>query len=88
MTEKKKISILEQLLDERDAQIRELQRQNEELEGIIDDYRGMDDDIGELRILIKNGHKINAEYNQMNREYNQMKKNFRHDMRKVMKSVK
>ena len=38
MTDKKKISILERLLDERDEQIRELQERNAELQSTIDEY--------------------------------------------------
>lgn len=85
MTDKKKIEILERLLDERDAQIRELQQQNTELEEVLENYRSIDDDMKELRELIRNGYALNAEYNKMNCEYNQMKKDFRRDMMNLFK---
>ena len=42
----------------------------------------------ELRNLVKNGHKMNDEYNKMNREYNQMKKDFKRDLNKLLRRSK
>ena len=70
MTDKRKIEILERLLDERDTQIQELQMRITELEETVESYKCVDDDMRELRNLVKNGHKMNDEYNKMNREYN------------------
>ena len=80
MTDKKKINILERLLDERDEQIRELQMKNAELEAMIENYKSVDDDIAELREIIQRGHEMNEEYNKMNREFRKMNKDFRRDM--------
>lgn len=88
MTDKKKISILERLLDERDKQIRELQAQNAELEEVIESYRSVDDDMKELKKLIQNGHKLNKEYNKINLEYSLMKNNFKKDISKVFRNAK
>ena len=85
MTDKKKINILERLLDERDEQIRELQMKNAELEAIVENYKSVDDDIAELREIIQRGHEMNEEYNKMNREFRKMNKDFRRDMGKVVR---
>ena len=55
MTEKKKISILERLLDERDKQIRELQERNAELQATIDEYSNINTEVQELKNIIKGG---------------------------------
>ena len=88
MTDKRKIEILERLLDERDTQIQELQMRITELEETVESYRSIDNDMNELRTLIKNGYKMNAEYNKMNREYNQMKKDFKRDLNKLLRRSK
>ena len=85
MTDKKKIKILERLLDERDARIRELQEQNAELEALLESYKSVDDDMEELRKIIQRGHEMNEEYNKMNREFRKMNKDFRRDMGKVVR---
>ena len=85
MTDKKKINILERLLDERDEQIRELQMKNAELEEMLESYKSVDDDIAELREIIQRGHEMNEEYNKMNREFRKMNKNFRRDMGNVVR---
>lgn len=85
MTDKKKISILERLLDERDEQIRELQMKNTELEEMIESYKSVDDDIAELREIIQRGHEMNEEYNKMNREFRKMNKDFRRDIGNVVR---
>lgn len=84
MTDKKKISILERLLDERDAQIRELQQQNAELEEMIDSYHNTDQDIEELKTCIEDARKINAEYKKAACDYMRMKNDFRRKMKRFM----
>ena len=85
MTDKKKINILERLLDERDEQILELQMKNAELEEMLESYKSVDDDIAELREIIQRGHEMNEEYNNMNREFRKMNKDFRRDMGNVVR---
>lgn len=84
MTDKKKVSILERLLNDRDEQIRELQMKNTRLEELVESYKSVDDDIAELREIIQRGHEMNEEYNKMNREFRKMNKDFRRDMGKVV----
>lgn len=88
MTDKKKISILERLLDERDKQIQELKQQNEELKELVANYRSVDNDMKELKELIQTGYEMNAEYRKMNQEYIQMKKDFKRDLNKLLRRSK
>lgn len=80
MTDAKKVSILEQLLDERDRQIRELQQQNAELEAILDGYSVLDDDVQELKSLISEARQLNSELNKAKNEQIQIKTEFRREM--------
>lgn len=80
MTDAKKVSILEQLLDERDKQIRELQQQNAELEAILDGYSVLDDDVQELKSLISEARQLNSELNKAKNEQIQIKTEFRREM--------
>ena len=80
MTDAKKVSILEQLLDDRDKQIRELQQQNAELEAIIEGYSVLDDDVQELKTLIKEARKLNSELTEVKNEQVQIKTEFNREM--------
>lgn len=80
MTDAKKVSILEQLLDERDKQIRELQQQNAELEAILESYSVLDDDVQELKSLISEARQLNSELTDVKNEQLQIKKEFRREM--------
>ena len=88
MTDAKKVSILEQLLDERDKQIRELQQQNAELEAIIDGYSVLDDDVQELKSLISEARQLNSELNKAKNEQIQIKTEFRREMGTLFKKQK
>ena len=61
MTDKKKINILERLLDERDEQIRELQMKNAELEEMIDEYSNINTEFQELKNIIKEAKQLRGE---------------------------
>ena len=63
MTDKKKINILECLLDERDEQIRELQERNAELQSTIDEYSNINTEFQELKNIIKEAKQLNSELN-------------------------
>lgn len=80
MTDAKKVSILEQLLDERDKQIRELQQQNAELEAILESYSVLDDDVQELKSLISEARQLNSELTDIRNEQSQIKREFRREM--------
>ena len=88
MTDAKKVSILEQLLDERDKQIRELQQQNAELEAILDGYSVLDDDVQELKSLISEARQLNSELNKAKNEQIQIKTEFRREMGTLFKKQK
>ena len=85
MTDKKKISILERLLDERDKQIQELQEQNAKLEKELENYKSADNEMKELQELIQKGREMTVRLGEMSGEYDQMKKDFRRDMMKLFK---
>ena len=63
MTDKKKVEILERLLDNQEKEILELRQQNAELQATIDEYSALDDDVQELRNLIKEAKQLNSELN-------------------------
>lgn len=60
----KKVSILEQILDERDEQIQTLRDENAKLKAELDAYsdRNIQNDIDELRDIITETRKLNREY--------------------------
>lgn len=88
MTDAKKVSILEQLLDERDKQIRELQQQNAELEAILDWYSVLDDDVQELKSLISEARQLNSELTDVRNEQLQIKKEFRREIGTLFRKQK
>ena len=81
MTDKKKVSILERLLDERDQQIRELQEQNAELQAIIDQYSNTDTEVQELKNIIEEAKRLNGELNNTRNEQLQTQKEYRKAMK-------
>lgn len=80
MTDAKKIEILERLLDERDEQIQELQKENVELQAIIDRYSVVDDEVNELRQLLKEARQLNSELSGIKNEQLRLKKEYRKEM--------
>lgn len=88
MTDAKKVSILEQLLDERDKQIRELQQQNAELEAILDGYSVLDDDVQELKSLISEARQLNSELNKAKNEQIQIKTDFKREIGTLFRKQK
>ena len=81
MTDKKKINILERLLDERDEQIRELQERNAELQAKIDEYSALDDDVQELRNLIKEAKQLDSELNVSKNKHIKSQKEYEREMK-------
>ena len=80
MTDKKKISILERLLDERDKQIQELQMRITELEETVESYSALDDEVQELHNLVKEAKRLNSELNSTRHEQLQTQKEYRKEM--------
>ena len=63
MTDKKKINILERLVENQQQEINELRQEKAELQAKIDEYSALDDDVQELRNLIKEAKQLNSELN-------------------------
>ena len=63
MTDKRKIEILERLVSNQQQEINELKQEKAELQEKIDEYSALDDDVQELRNLIKEAKQLNSELN-------------------------
>ena len=81
MTDKRKIEILEHLLDERDKQIQELQMRITELEETVESYSALDDEVQELHDLVKEEKRLNSELNSTRHEQLKSQKEYRKEMR-------
>ena len=81
MTDKKKISILERLLDERDNQIRELQERNAELQSTIDEYSNINTEFQELKNIIKEAKQLNSELNISKNKHIKSQKEYEREMK-------
>ena len=88
MTDKKKISILERLLDERDKQIRELHEQNAELQATIDEYSNINTEVQELKNIIKEAKQLHNELNITRNEQLQTQNNYKKEMRAFFRNQK
>lgn len=80
MTDKKKINILERLLDERDNQIRELQERNAELQSTIDEYSNINTEFQELKDIIKEAKQLRSELNITRHEQLKSQEEYRKEM--------
>ena len=89
MTDAKKVSILEQILDERDEQIQTLRDENAKLKAELYAYsdRNIQNDIDELRDIIAETRKLNREYDAIANENKVIGKKYRREMRKVMRKM-
>ena len=88
MTDKKKISSLKRLLNERDEQIQELQKQNVELQAMLDKYSHTDDDMRELKEIIEETRRLSKEYNEVKNAQIRMTKEYEKDMERFMRKNK
>lgn len=80
MTDKKKVEILERLLDDQEKEILELRQQNAALQATIDEYSALDDEIQELQNLIKEAKRLNSELNDTRHEQLKSQKEYRKEM--------
>ena len=80
MTDKKKINILERLLDERDEQIRELQMKNAELEAMIESYSNINTEFQELKNIIKEAKQLRSELSITRHEQLKSQEEYRKEM--------
>ena len=81
MTDKKKINILERLLDERDEQIRELQMKNAELEEMLDEYSNINTEFQELKNIIKEAKQLRSELSITRHEQLKSQEEYRKEMK-------
>ena len=81
MTDKKKVEILERLLDNQEKEILELRQQNAELQATIDEYSALDDDVQELRNLIKEARQLNSELNVSKNKHIKSQKEYDREMK-------
>ena len=81
MTDKKNVEILERLLDNQEKEILELRQQNAELQAKIDEYSALDDDVQELRNLIKEARQLNSELNVSKNKHIKSQKEYEREMR-------
>ena len=88
MTDKKKVSILERLLDERDKQIRELQERNAELQSTIDEYSNINAEVQELKNIIKEARQLHSEFNITRNEQLQAQNEYKKEMRTFFRNQK
>ena len=81
MTNERKINVLENLLLERDRQIRELQDENKKLQSEIE---GFSNDILELQEIVTKTRRLNKEFAGTNKEMKKLKKRYEKEMKKIM----
>ena len=80
MTDKKKVEILERLLDDKDTKIQELQLRIVELEDMVEGYLSLNDEAQELQNLIKEAKRLNSELNDTRHEQLKSQKEYRKEM--------
>lgn len=81
VTSERKVNVLENLLLERDRQIRELQDENKKLQAEIE---GFSNDILELQEIVTETRRLNKEFAGTNKEMKKLKKRYERDMKKFM----
>ena len=81
MTDKKKISILERLVLNQQQEINELRQEKAELQAKIDEYSALDDDVQELRFLIKEAKQLNSELNVSKNKHIKSQKEYDREMK-------
>ena len=79
MTDKKKVEILERLLDNQEKEILELRQQNAELQATIDEYSALDDEVQELRSLINEAKQLNSELNNTKNKHVKSQKEYENE---------
>ena len=81
MTDKKKINILERLVENQQQEINELRQEKAELQAKIDEYSALDDDVQELRNLIKEAKQLNSELNISKNKHIKLQKEYDREMK-------
>ena len=88
MTDKKRISVLQDMIADRDKQIEELQKQVDDLNEQINYYKSTDESIQELQDILKQAYEMKAEFEKSHIEYEQTKNGFRRDMKELLRRSK
>ena len=81
MTDKRKIEILERLVSNQQQEINELKQEKAELQEKIDEYSVIDDDVQELRNLIKEAKQLNGELNFLKNKHIKSQKEYEREMK-------
>ena len=81
MTDKRKIEILERLVSNQQQEINELRQEKAELQAKIDKYSALDDDVQELRNLIKEAKQLNSELNVSKNKHIKSQKEYEREMK-------
>ena len=81
MTDKRKIEILERLVSNQQQEINELRQEKVELQAKIDEYSTLDDDVQDLRKLIKKAKQLNSELNVSKNKHIKSQKEYDREMK-------
>ena len=81
MIDKRKIEILERLVSNQQQEINELKQERAELQVKIDEYSALDDDVQELRNLIKEAKQLNSELNISKNKHIKLQKEYDREMK-------
>ena len=81
MTDKRKIEILERLVSNQQQEINELKQEKAELQAKIDEDSALDDDVQELRNLIKEAKQLNGELNVSKNKHIKSQKEYEREMK-------
>ena len=81
MTDKRKIEILERLVSNQQQEINELRQKKAELQAKIYEYSALDDDVQELRNLIKEAGQLNSELKVSKNKHIKAQKEYEREMR-------
>ena len=81
MTDKRKIEILERLVSNQQQEINELRQKKAELQAKIYEYSALDDDVQELRNLIKEAKHLNSELNVSKNKHIKSQKEYEREMK-------
>ena len=81
MTDKRKIEILERLVSNQQQEINELRQEKVELQAKIDEYSTLDDNVQDLRNLIKEAKQLNGELNVSKNKHIKSQKEYEREMK-------
>ena len=80
MTDKKKINILERLVENQQQEINELKQERAELQSTIDEYSNINTEFQELKNIIKEAKQLRSELNITRHEQLKSQEEYRKEM--------